>query len=204
MFTHAYMSSKVTCLTEEAYKCQEKANVIKTEVYLLQYNTIRNYILIIYELSNFDYLPGVVSQTRVSGGNRNHEPHTNILAHYLLDYRGTQCALICVLYMSEGSYSLKQTLNDRFLSSFLWHDYFTIRVFARNLLRASRRRNILLYFVQLEMPNQGFESSQYTTCWTTVTSDRLTGSRRRNFKVDSEWQIFEKLSLNFLKIFLYL
>ena len=47
-------------------------------VYLfINYNTITNYILIIYEQSNFDHLLGVVSQTRVSGGN------------YSLDYQGT-------------------------------------------------------------------------------------------------------------------
>ena len=41
-------------------------------IYLfINYNTITNYILIIYEMSNIDHLLGVVSQTRVSGGNRN-------------------------------------------------------------------------------------------------------------------------------------
>ena len=39
----------------------------------------------IYELINFDHLLGVVLQTRVSGGNRTHDPHTNNLAHYPLD-----------------------------------------------------------------------------------------------------------------------
>ena len=59
-------------------------------IYLfINYNTITNYILIIYEQSNFDHLLGVVSQTRVSGGNRTHDPHTNSVAHYLLDYQGT-------------------------------------------------------------------------------------------------------------------
>ena len=33
-----------------------------------------------YELSNLDHMPGVVSQTRVSGGNP---------THYPLDYQGT-------------------------------------------------------------------------------------------------------------------
>ena len=48
----------------------------------IYYNTITNYILIIYELSNFDHVLGVVSQTRVSGGNRIHDPYANSLAHY--------------------------------------------------------------------------------------------------------------------------
>ena len=59
-------------------------------IYLLITNTITNYILIIYKLSNFDHVLGVVPQTRVSGGNRTHDPHGNSLAHYPLDYQGTQ------------------------------------------------------------------------------------------------------------------
>ena len=52
-------------------------------IYLfINYNTIINYILIIYEL-------GVVSQTRVSGGNRTDDPNDNSLAHCLLDYQAT-------------------------------------------------------------------------------------------------------------------
>ena len=35
----------------------------------INYNTITNHILIKYELSNFDHVLGVVSQTRVFGGN---------------------------------------------------------------------------------------------------------------------------------------
>ena len=46
-------------------------------IYFLNYNTITNYILIIYELSNFAHLLGVASQNRVSGGNRTNDPHTN-------------------------------------------------------------------------------------------------------------------------------
>ena len=46
----------------------------------INYNTITNYILIIFELSNFNHMLGVVSQTRVSGGNRTHDPHANSLA----------------------------------------------------------------------------------------------------------------------------
>ena len=47
-------------------------------------------ILIIYELNNFDHALGVMSQTRVSGGNRTHDPHAYSLAHYPQDYQGTQ------------------------------------------------------------------------------------------------------------------
>ena len=60
-------------------------NTTKFIYLFINYNTTTNYIIIIYELSNFDHLLGVVSQIRVSGGNRTHDPHTNSLAHYPLD-----------------------------------------------------------------------------------------------------------------------
>ena len=47
----------------------------------------------IYELSNFDHLLGVVSQTRGSG-NRTHDLHTNSLAHYPRDYQGPQFGIV--------------------------------------------------------------------------------------------------------------
>ena len=57
----------------------------------INYNAITNYILIIYELSNLDHVDhGVMSQIRISDGNRNHDPHANSLAHYPLDYQGTK------------------------------------------------------------------------------------------------------------------
>ena len=67
-----------------------KGLTVYYNIYLfINYNTITNYILIIYELSNFDHLLGVESQTRVSGRNQTHDPHANSLAHYPLDYQGT-------------------------------------------------------------------------------------------------------------------
>ena len=51
----------------------------------INYKTITKYILIVYELSTFDHVVGVVSQTRVSGGNRTHDPHANSLSHYSVD-----------------------------------------------------------------------------------------------------------------------
>ena len=62
----------------------------------IYYNTITNYILIIYELSKFDLVLGVVSQIRVFGGNRTHDLHANSLAHYPLDYQGTHHFRLCV------------------------------------------------------------------------------------------------------------
>ena len=55
--------------------------VIEVIYLFINYNTITNYILIIYELSSFDHLLGVLSQTRVSGGNRTHDPDTRLLGH---------------------------------------------------------------------------------------------------------------------------
>ena len=60
------------------------------QMLVINYNTITNDILSIYELNNLDHMLGVVSQTRVSGGNRTHDPYANSLAHYPLDYQGTQ------------------------------------------------------------------------------------------------------------------
>ena len=70
-------------------------------IYLfINYNTITNYSLIIYELSKFDHVLGVVSQTSVSGGNRTHNPHANSLAHYPLDFQGTQTFTINCLMIT--------------------------------------------------------------------------------------------------------
>ena len=55
----------------------------------INYNTITNYIIILYEMSNFDHVIGVVSQTRVSRGNRTHDFRAISLAHYPLDYQCT-------------------------------------------------------------------------------------------------------------------
>ena len=41
---------------------------------------------------------GIVSQIRVSGGNRTHDPHANSLAYYPLDYQGTLLRLTPVKY----------------------------------------------------------------------------------------------------------
>ena len=70
------------------------------------------------------------------------------------------CALI--LYVSGGTYSLTSTPNDRFFMAVLY----TLRIFARNLLRESRRRNIFLfYFIFDDWPGirtQAFGSNKPT------------------------------------------
>ena len=47
---------------------------------LINYKATTNYILILH---------GLVTQTRVPGGNRINTPHANSLAHYRLDNQGT-------------------------------------------------------------------------------------------------------------------
>ena len=48
-------------------------------VLFIDYNTITIYIPIIYELSTFDHVLGIVSQTTVAAWNRTHDPYTNSL-----------------------------------------------------------------------------------------------------------------------------
>ena len=73
------------------------------------------------------------------------------------------CALI--LYVRGGTYSLTSTPNDRFLRNFFMAGLFTLRVFARNLLRGSRRRNIFHIFIFDDWPEvrtQAFASNKST------------------------------------------
>ena len=67
-----------------------QVNTLPTRLRRLQF-TIQLQIIfeLYYELSNFDHVLGVVSQTRVSDGNRIHDPTANSLAHCLLDYQST-------------------------------------------------------------------------------------------------------------------
>ena len=46
----------------------------------MNYVTITNYVLIIYERTNFYYVLGVVSQIRVCGRNGTHGAYANVLA----------------------------------------------------------------------------------------------------------------------------
>ena len=80
--------------------------------------------------------------------------HHDICIHiYIIDYYSPPvritawlltplilCALI--LYVNGETYCLTSTPNDRFLRNFFMAGLFTLRVFARNLLRGNRRRNI--------------------------------------------------------------
>ena len=70
------------------------------------------------------------------------------------------CALI--LYVSDETYSLTSTPNDRFLGNFFMAGLFTLRVFARNLLKGYRRRNTfrILFRCLAWGSNPGFSSNK--------------------------------------------
>ena len=79
------------------------------------------------------------------------------------------CALI--LYVSGGTHSLKSIRTTKFLRNFFMVGLYTLRVFARNLLRGSHRRNIFSYFIfddWLGIRTQAFASNK-PTYWTTAT-----------------------------------
>ena len=56
--------------------------------------------------------------------------------------------MLCVLtlYISGGTYSFKVDSERQIFEKFFMAILFTLRVFARNLLRANRRRIILFVF----------------------------------------------------------
>ena len=95
------------------------------------YNTITNYILILYELSIFDQVLGVMSQTRVSGENSTHDPHVNSLAHYPLYYQSTPYIFIfrfsithgVEVYCSTTIWSIYPTVEDIF-----WYYHWNLNV----------------------------------------------------------------------------
>ena len=60
------------------------------------------------------------------------------------------CALI--LYISDRSYSLKSTPNDRFFEKLFMAVLITLGYFQRNLLSGRRRRTVFIFFLVL-MPD---------------------------------------------------
>ena len=52
---------------------------------------------------------------------------------------------VLILYISDGTYSLKSTPNDRFFEKLFMAILFNLRVFATNLLRGNRRRNLFVF-----------------------------------------------------------
>ena len=75
-------------------KNQNLINLNANLFYQTKTKKFQNYILIdytiIYELSNFDHVLGVVSENRTSDRNRTHDPQANNLAHDLPHYQSTR------------------------------------------------------------------------------------------------------------------
>ena len=71
---------------------------------------------------------------------------------------------VLILYISGGTYSLKSTPNDRFVEKLFMAILFTLRVFARNLLRGNRRRNTfrISFWCLAWDSNPGFSSNKPT------------------------------------------
>ena len=74
------------------------------------------------------------------------------------------CYVVCVLYISGGTYSLKSTPNDRFFEKLFMAVLIILRVFARNLLRGNRRRNTfrILFWCLDWGSNPGLPSNKTT------------------------------------------
>ena len=71
---------------------------------------------------------------------------------------------VLILYISGGTYSLQSAPNDRFFEKLFMEICFTLRVFARNLLRGNRRRNPfrISFWCLTWGSNPGFSSNKPT------------------------------------------
>ena len=78
-----------------------------------------------------------------------------------------------VLYVSGGTYSLTSIPKDRFLRNFFIPGLFTLRVFARNLLRGGSCRRNIFHISFLMNDHMGYQLrvliSRHTTYYTTAT-----------------------------------
>ena len=83
--------------------------------------------------------------------------------YYNLPFHTTY--IVCVNFIYERlNLPLKSTPNDRFLKNFSWQFPFTFRVFAKNPLRGSCRRNIFIFsfWCLIQGLNSGLTSNQPT------------------------------------------
>ena len=70
---------------------------------------------------------------------------------------------VLILYISDGTYSLKSIPNDKFFEKLFMAILFTLKVFATNLLRVNRRRNTFcILFWCLAWTWAGFSSNKPT------------------------------------------
>ena len=94
---------------------------------------------------------------------------TYIIAHYspsvrIINLFSHITYVVCVGYVSERTYSLKATPNDRFFDKLFLAIIFTLRIFGRNLLKGSCRRNTfrVLFWCLALVLNHGFTSNKPT------------------------------------------
>ena len=72
--------------------------------------------------------------------------HTYIIEHYnpsvrIIDLVFHTTYVVCVNFISGGTFSLKSTPNDKFFGKLFMAILVTLRVFARNLMKGNHRRN---------------------------------------------------------------
>ena len=112
---------------------------------------------IIYELRNFDHALGIVSQTRVSGGNRIQTYKIGYCSPSIrtIDLVSHTTQVVCVnfLHVSGGTYNSTSATNERFLEKLFMAILFTLRVFDRK---------ILFVFCFYVCPGAGFISNKPT------------------------------------------
>ena len=108
------------------------------------------------------FVPFIAPKGFISSNYTTHTRHNWSLQTFRQDYDLAShiCCVRLILYMTGGTYSLKSTPNVRFFKE-TFHDnfIFSLRVFASNLLRGSRRRDIFHVFVlmsDLELESKHF------------------------------------------------
>ena len=85
---------------------------------------------------------------RTTGFRENLKSIYSLISHYnpLVSFTHRLCcAWVLILYISGGVYRLKSTPNYRILETF-YGNFFTLRVFDRNLLRGSCQKTTILSY----------------------------------------------------------
>ena len=93
------------------------------------------------------------------------------LVYNLASFSLARMLCVLILYNSDGDYSINSIPNDRFVRSFSWHFYFTLKVCARNLRRGNR----------LQLKVEKLFSAIFLFTLRVVVRNLLRGSRWRNF-----------------------
>ena len=142
----------------------------------------------------------------VSKSSSTFSTHTLTISHYnpsvrIIDQFLTPLMLcVLILYISGEIYNLKSTPNDRFFEKFFTAILFTLRVFARNLMRGNRQINIFFHILfwclawDIQPFRQDYDLASQTTY---VLGSYFIHKRELQFKVDSKNGFFEKLSLHY-------